>query len=341
MCVAMKPTIKDIASEAGVGLGTVSRVLNDHPRVAASTRDRVLKAIKDLDYTPSSAARSLSGGPTRSIAVIAPFFTRAAFAERLTGIESVASAAGYDLIVYNVDSAEKRDRYLNCVPDRRRVDGVIIISLPPKKKDLLRLAQAEVPIVLLDVNGGSAGPLNCIVTDDVAGGAAATRHLIALGHRRIAFLGDQPAGGFMFRASHDRYQGYCQAMTEAGLPIVASYHVEGPFSRQTAHALALDLLDLPEPPTAIFASSDTQAVGALEAARERGISVPDDLSVVGYDDIELADFFGLTTVRQLLFESGKRSVEMLLQRMTQPRQEPTCQGLPFELIVRGTTSPPR
>jgi DNA-binding LacI/PurR family transcriptional regulator len=337
----MSPTIKDIAEKAGVGLGTVSRVLNNSPRVSDETREKVMQTIAEMNYVPSSAARGLSLGKTLNIAVMAPFFTRSAFVERLQGIESITARHKYDLVVYNAETVEKRDWYYEIVPDPRRVDGVIIISLPPRNKDFPRLAKGSVPVVLLDVNGPAYDGLDRIVINDRLGGYLATNHLIKLGHRRIGFIGDIPQSGFMFTASNDRYEGYCQALSEAGLPVRPEYHLDGTFGRDVARGLALGMLSQSERPTAIFASNDTQALGVIEAARHLSLDVPTDLSVVGYDDIEVADHIGLTTVRQLLFESGKRSVELLLERIKTPAREAVCDVLPIELIVRRTTAPPR
>lgn len=341
MFAHMRPTIKDIAERAGVGLGTVSRVLNDHPRVSETTRAKVMGAVRDLNYVPSLAARGLSMGKTQSIAVIAPFFTRSAFVERLHGIEETTAASGYDLVIYNVDAADKRDRYFRTVPDPRRVDGVIIISLPPSAPDVVRFQRSSVPIVFVDVGNPICEPFDRIVINDVEGGRLATQHLIDLGHRRIGYIGDIPLAGFNFTAGSDRFEGYRQALATAGLDVRPDYHLDGCFGRDVARDLARRMLELPERPTAIFASNDTQAMGVLEAARDLGLDVPGDLSVVGYDDIEMADFLGLTTVRQLLFESGHRSVEALLGRLDDPEGAPACDILPVELIVRRTTAPPR
>ncbi len=341
MFAHMHPTIKDIAERAGVGLGTVSRVLNDHPRVSETTRAKVLGAVRELNYVPSLAARGLSMGKTQSIAVIAPFFTRSAFVERLHGIEETTSANGYDLVIYNVDAVEKRDRYFRTVPDPRRVDGVIIISLPPSASDVARFQRSAVPVVFADVGNPVCEPFDRIVINDIQGGRLATQHLIDLGHRGIGYIGDLPVAGFNFTAGEDRFEGYRRALIGAGLPVRPEHHLDGRFGREVARELARRMLASAGRPTAIFASNDTQALGVIEAAGDLGLDVPGDLSVVGYDDIETADFLGLTTVRQLLFESGRRSVEALLGRLQSPERAPLCDTLPVELIVRRTTAPPR
>lgn len=336
----MPVTIRDIAEKAGVGLGTVSRVINDSPLVSETTRQRVLEVIAELNYSPSPVARSLSLGRTHVIAVIAPFFTRPAFVERLRGVENTIAESPFDLVIYNVENIEKRDLYFRKVPRPERADGVLIISLPPRDEDVTLLTRSQVPIVLIDANHPSLTSFNRVVVDDVAGGRAATQHLIDLGHRRIGYISDPLESPFKFTASYDRYLGYRQALEAAGLPFSEAYHGAGDHGRADARALAHRLLTLPERPTAIFAASDTQAMGVLEAARELRLRVPEDVSVIGYDDIEVAEYLRLTTIRQQLFESGQRGVELLLQVLHTQPDEPICDILPTELVVRGTTAPP-
>jgi LacI family transcriptional regulator len=336
----MSTTIRDVAKRAGVGLGTVSRVLNNSPLVSEKTRQRVLETIVDLDYSPSPIARRLSTGKTQTIAVITPFFTRPAFVERLRGIESSLVESTYDLIIYNVETPERRDACFAEVPRSERVDGLLIVALNPRDADIPQLQSADLPIVLLDANHPSLTFFNRVIVDDVAGGRAATQHLIDLGHRRIGFIGDLLDIRFNFTASPDRYLGYRQALDRAGIPFVPDYYALGIHGRFEARQLAAEMLSLATPPTAIFATSDTQAMGVIEAARDAGIAVPDQLSIVGYDDIEIAEFLGLTTVRQLLFESGERGVQLLLRALADPQAEPCCEVMQTELVIRATTAPP-
>ncbi|MGQ0600525.1 MAG: LacI family DNA-binding transcriptional regulator [Anaerolineales bacterium] len=337
----MATTIRHVAQKAGVGLATVSRVINHSPLVSPATRQRVLDVIAELNFVPSPTARRLSLGRTLTIAVITPFFTRPAFVERLRGVESVVADSEYDLVLYNVESSERRDHYFRSVPRRERTDGVLIISLPPRNEDVPYLSESPVPVVLIDANHPSLTGLNRMIVDDVDGGRQAVQHLIQLGHRRIGYISDGFHTPFNFTASYDRYQGYLHALELTGIPVRSDYHAQGDHGRAEAKRLALQMLCLPERPTGIFAASDTQAMGVMEAARELGLAVPDDLSVVGYDDIEVAEYLGLTTVRQLLFESGQRGVNLLLRVLSSPPGAPVCEVLPTELIVRRTTAPPR
>jgi len=331
-------TIRDVARYAGVGVGTVSRVLNDSPEVRPSTRDKVLSAIEALDYTPNPIARRLSLGKTLTIAVIAPFFTRPSVVERLRGIEHVIADSEYDLIVFNVETGKRRDAYFHNVSRRERVDGLIIISLLPRDSDVQRLQQGGTPVVLVDV---SHPAFSQVIVDDLKGGRQATQHLLDLGHCKIGFLSDYEDSSFYFTANRDRYAGYCRALMDAGLRLRPEYSVHGVHSRSSAFEMAMRLLNLPDRPTGIFATNDTLAIGVLEAAQEMGLDVPRDLSVIGYDDIEIAEYLQLTTIRQSLFESGAEGIRLLLQEIESLPQRPTQIQLPTELVTRETTAAPQ
>jgi DNA-binding LacI/PurR family transcriptional regulator len=331
-------TIYDVAKQAGVGIGTVSRVLNDSPHVREETRQRVLAAIEALDYIPSPIAQRLSLRKTLTIGVVVVFLTRPSVIERLRGIESVVAESEYDLTVYNVETPARRDAYFQNIPSGHRVDGLIVISLAPSDADVDRFARAGLPVTLVDTRHPA---LPRIVVDDVHGGYLATRHLIELGHRRIAFVGDPLHMAFNFTSSRDRHEGYANALADCGIPYQPEYHQAGDHGQETARRLTHALLQLPEPPTAIFAASDTQAFGVLQAARDLGRRVPDDLSVVGYDDIEAAEYLNLTTIHQPLYESGLRGIDLLLQTIDDPTVAARAERLPVHLVVRSTTTEPR
>lgn len=331
------PTIRDVARLAGVSPGTVSRVLNDNPLVAEATRARVLQAVAELDFKPNLIARRLSIRKTLRIAVIVPFFTRPSTVERLDGIVNSLSESQYDVLIHNVKTPDQRDHYFRQVPHREHVDGVIIVSLPPLPEQIDFLAHCGVPVVFLDTHPPVLEGFDRVVAQDVNGGQLATRCLIALGHRRVGFIGDLPTLAFQFTSSPDRAKGYQQALQEAGLSCRPEYYAEDQHGRATARSQARAMLALPQPPTAIFAASDTQAMGALAAARELGLRVPDDLSVIGYDDIEIAEFLGLSTVCQHLYQSGQAATELLLERIVDPQLEPRTISQPVEVITRSTT----
>jgi LacI family transcriptional regulator len=331
----MSPTIYDVARHAGVGIGTVSRVLNDSPQVSEVTRQKVLAAIEELDYHPSPIAQRLSLRKTLTIGVITPFFTRPAFVERLRGVEAALTESKYDLTLYNVETTDKRDACFRELPTSQRFDGLLIIALPPTDEDVSHFHQAGIPVVLIDAYHPA---LSCVLTDDVKGGYMATQHLIELGHTRIAYISDPLESPFRFTSSLHRYQGYQQALDEAGIPFRLEYHRWAEHGEEQARDMAYHLLNLNEPPMAIFAASDTQAMGVIQAARDTDLRIPEDLSVIGYDDIQAAEYMGLTTIRQLLFESGQRGVELLLETLENSQTEPMHKVLPTELIVRDTTA---
>jgi len=332
-------TIADVAAHAGVGAGTVSRVLNDSPRVSERTRARVLAAIEVLDYRPNPLAQGLSRGRCQTLGVVVPFFTHASAVERLRGVVAALDGSRYDLVLFNVESPVHRDEHFATLTRRDRADGLLVMSLPPPAGALARLGEAKVPIVLLD----SEGPgVPVVVTDDVEGGRLATEHLIALGHRRVAFIGDEPGNPLGFTSSAAREKGFHETMAAAGLSVGPDDVRHGPHVRPVARALAEEILAGADHPTAVFAASDTQALGVLEAARAAGLDVPGDLSVVGFDDIEVSSYAGLTTVRQPLFESGRLAAELLLESLA--AADPlggSEHRLDLELVVRQTTAPPR
>jgi len=329
-------TIADVAKMAGVGAGTVSRVLNDSPRVKATTRAKVMAAIEALDYRPNPMARGLPRGRCQTVGVVVPFFTHASAVERMRGVVAGLESSRYDLVLFNVESPAHRDEHFASLSRRDRADGLLVTSIPPPEGSLDRLAAAGVPVVLLDARGDS---VPAVVTDDVEGGRIATQHLLALGHERIAFIGDAPDNPFGFTSSRDRERGYVEAMAMGGVRERPGYVCHGPHVRSVARRLTEGLLALEEPPTAIFAASDTQALGVLEAVRSAGLRVPRDLSVVGFDDIEVSGYAGLTTVQQPLYESGRKAISLLLEALEGPLPQIEHE-LPLELIVRETTGAP-
>jgi LacI family transcriptional regulator len=330
--------IADVAARAQVGVATVSRVLNGNVNVSPATRARVLEAIALLDYRPSSVARNLSLRRTLVIGVVVPFFTSPSAVERIRGIVTALEGSPYDLALFDVESADRQRRAFDLLGRGDRADGLLVVSLVPPDEELGRLQAARLPTVLVDAPHAS---LPNVVVDDVAGGEMATRHLVELGHRAIAFVGDKPPDPFRFHSSRDRTTGYERALERAGIPLRPDYVRAGTHSRHVARSIAEELLRLADPPTAIFAASDIQALGVLEAARALGLDVPGDLSVIGFDDIDVASYAGLTTVHQPLFDSGHRGAELLLEVLAGVPPSATTETMPLELVVRSTTGPRR
>ncbi|GAB4526171.1 MAG: substrate-binding domain-containing protein [Anaerolineales bacterium] len=333
-------TIRDVARAAGVSPGTASRALNNSPLVAEATRQAVLEAARRLNYQPNIMARRLSLGKTLTIAILAPFFTRPAFVARLRGIVQALQDTSYDLLIHNIDNPESRTQVFEQMLRTRRVDGAIIISLPLDAGTRAIISQSETPVVLIDTPSSADLAVSQVSVDDVAGGAQAVRHLLTLGHRRIAFLGDRADPYFEFTSSKHRHVGYCQALREAGLEPETRYYQECEISRTAARQAALQLLRCSPRPTAIFAASDTQAMGVLEAARATGFKVPEDLSVIGYDDLDVAEHIQLSTVHQQLVASGERGARLLLAHLHDPNAPVTRETLTTHVVARRTTAPP-
>jgi LacI family transcriptional regulator len=326
-------TIGEVAQKAGVGVGTVSRVLNGSAAVREGTRRRVLDAIAALDYRPSPVARALSTGRTMAVGVVAPFFTQPSVVERLRGVSRELSAAGYQLVLFGVERPEHVQKTLSAPTLRGRMDGVLCVSLAPADAEIARLEASRVPVVLVD----RAHPrLPSITVDDREGGRIAARHLLALGHRRIAFVGDVEENRFGFEASAHRREGFEQELAGAGCVLAPDLRVLRPYGRETARAAAAELLGGPAPPTAVFAASDVQAIGVLEAAQAAGVPVPEALSVVGFDDIEAAGLCGLTTVAQPLEESGAQGAALMVRVLE--GEAAAGRTLELRLVERGSTA---
>ncbi len=337
-----RATISDVAAASGVGVGTVSRVINGAANVRQATRDHVLKVIDQLGYRPSHLAAALSRGTQRSVAIVVPHLTRPSVVERLAGALAVLDAEEYDTVVCSADSPARRDSFLAALTRKDRTDGVIIMSLPISQPQLAAVRRASIPLVAVDV---TLRGVPQTVIDDTAGGRLATEHLLSLGHKRIGFVGDlvrrMTKSTFGFTASEQRLAGYREALAAAGLPRCQSLIRLGPYGAANAEAMTTELLKLPDPPTAIFASSDTQAMGVLAAADRMGLRVPGELSVVGFDDIELAALIGLTTVRQPLEQSGLEGARRLSALLRGEQVTPLRQVLDLQVVQRNTSTHPR
>ena len=333
----MRPTIYDVAHKAGVGIGTVSRVLNNSGKVSAATRKVVNDAIVALGYKPNSIARQLSlKTRIRNIGVIMqPFVHYQSFIEQLRGMQKALNdrAPDYELVLYTVSSLEHYRERLGTIVQMAMVEG-LILTLDLSEEQLDMLGNAKLPIVGINHLANPSWP--SITSNDFEGGYLATSHLIELGHRRIAYVGDRFVEDYTLNTSRQRFLGFRQALQDAGLPLSDDYLQLGTFGFDEAKAHATRLFTQTTPPTAIFAMSDIQALGCIAAAKESGLLVPDDVSVIGYDDLELSYHTGLTTVRQHLELAGRKAVEYLLAVIGGDEQKPPRLP-PLEVIKRQST----
>ncbi len=335
-------SIKDVAASVGVSTATVSRALRGLPRVSDETRVRVLKAAAELDYVASPSAAGLATGQTRAVGVIVPFVTRWFYGSVIQGAEELLREAGYDLLLYNLGGDQAaRDRVFRGHLLRKRVDAVLVLSLTPTDAEVASLARLDRPVAAV---GATVDGWASVGIDDVATARIAMRHLIGLGHRRIGYVGGSLEEQLDFAAPLDRLTGYRDAMVEAALPIDPCWEVVGDFTVRGGLAATRLLLEADPRPTAVFAASDEMAVGAVHAVREAGLRVPEDVSVIGIDDHEMAEFFELTTVAQPVHEQGQLAATLLLEALDADPDGPAHPReitVPTRLVVRRTTAPPQ
>ncbi len=332
---SMPVTIYDVAKAAGVGISTVSRVLNENNNVRAETRHRVLETIEVLGYKPNILARNLSRSHVQTVGAVLSYLTSPFQVNVLHGIERFLAQEGLDLTIFSMESPRRRETLLENLSHGRRCDGLIVISFAPQERFLHRFQRYHIPVVIADYQ---AEGLPSVFVDNVAGGYLATKHLLGLGHTQIGYILDHtepPNGSGGNEPGADRQRGYQQALQEAGIPFDPLLVVtSGQHNREQGAAAAEVLLNRGKAITAVFAASDLIALGLMEYARKQGLRIPGDLSVVGYDDIELASFAGLTTVRQPMQEMGRQAAEILWRQMQGEEVWKISWQLPVELVVR-------
>ena len=327
------PTIYDVAKRAGVSITTVSRMLNDPNRVNSETQKRILKSIDELGFVPKAEARARAMQKNGRIGVISPFFTAPSFIQRLRGIAGALSPKNFELVVYTVDSTDHLQRYLSTLPLTGNLDGLIILSLPIGDNETRRLIDHGMPAVLVEYPHPK---LSCVEIDDVEGGRMAAAYLLGKGHRRIAFLGDTDLPEYSLHPVSLRLSGFRKVLKEAAIDLPEAFVRLAPYSQEQTRQVAGVLLSLPEPPTAIFAATDFQALGVLKAARQLNLKVPEQLAVIGFDDLDMAEYEDLTTISQHLDESGRLAVEILIAQIESPSRLPRHIKIPLTIIERAS-----
>ncbi len=320
--MAEKLTIMDIARLAGVSTATVSRVLNQKQDVDPKTRERILRIMEEQGFVPNIAASGLAGKRSRLLGALVPSLTWPLVPELMRGVGEVVGSTSYELILYSItDVNHEKDRsdVIDRIVGTRLVAGLLAVFPGASAKHLADLHSHDFPVVLIDDQGKLPENTPWISVDNRMGAYEATRHLIRLGHRRIAHI----QGPLKYQVSHDRYEGYCEALNDFGISLDSSLVREGDFEPPSGRVCANAFFDLPvdRRPTAIFAGSDYMAYGAITAAEQRGLRVPEDIAVVGFDDNPLSAHLepALTTVRQPFYEMGRRASEILLALVDAPR----------------------
>lgn len=325
-------TIRDVAVLAGVSHQTVSRVINDNERVNPETRSRVEAAITELGYQPNAIARFMSQGRTTTLACISPNLTDYTFASIIEGAETEARNNGYFVITASAPDSSSFTTLIRQLVDSRRTEGLLVIN--PYIDDRSKFLPQEVPIVLIGAHPRNRSS-SSVMLDEQGAGRMATEHLLSLGHQNIAMI----TGPLVEDCVQDRLVGYKLALHNNGLEYNPSLIIEGDWSATSGnHAIDI-LLSSKQKFTALFAQNDRMAVGAIHAMRQHGFRVPEDVSVIGFDDMPLASYFDppLTTIRQDFFCSGCEAVRLLINSLEQPDQPPKQTRLPAELIIRQST----
>ena len=328
-------TIGDVARHAGVSVATVSRALRNLPNVAPSTRLRVERAAHELQYTADPTAARLAAGKTSTVAVAVPVLDHWYFAKVVAGVEAVLSEAGLDLLLYSVPTEVDRTRFFHGRGAWwRRGDGVILVDVAFRRNEAERLATINGPSI---VTVGSRNPeFSSVTIDDRAAAREASDHLIARGHSRVGLIWVQRPAGLQFELARLRREGYRAALASAGIEADPGLEVCGSSSPEGGRQAMAQLLERPDPPTAVFAVTDEMAFGAIDEARRRGLRVPEDLAVVGFDDHDLAAMFRLTTVRQELDQVGAAAARLLLTSLSAPTGSEHV-VLPTSLVVRASS----
>ncbi len=332
----MAITIRDVAREAGVSTATVSRALRGLPNVDDSTRARVQRVAANLDYVISPSASRLASGRTGSIAVVTPYVARWFFATIMSGIEVVMQNAGMDVLLMTVDPPQALQRRPLGSRLRRRVDGALVLVLPPDDGQLQEVLDLEIPTSLIGV---SVPDVPSITIDDVLAARIAARHLVDLGHRRIGIIGGEPIKG-VFTAEHDRLTGFLSVLAEAKIEFDPLLEAFGYFTIHGGEQAMNALLTLPDRPTAVLAFSDEMAFGAMRSLRHHGLTPGVDVSLIGIDGHEMSEYLDLTTVAQPVAELGRLAAESLLEQITKGLRTLDTESIrvPTQLIARGSTA---
>jgi DNA-binding LacI/PurR family transcriptional regulator len=327
-----RPTIRDVAREAGVSHQTVSRVINQSETVLPETRVRVQEAIEALGFRPSAIARSMAQGRTSTLACIAPNLTDFTFASIIEGAEHKARQLGYFLLSSSAEDPEAFHTLVDQLVGHSRVDGLLVIN--PYADERYKFISSNFPVVFVGARARKGGN-DSVSLDDHKAAYDATRHLIELGHRNIAHI----SGPIEEDCSTDRSNGYLRAMEEAGLPVDPSTIINGDWSATSGRDALFHLADQGQLPTAVFAQNDRMALGVLSAAREIGVKVPAQLAVIGIDDMPLSSYFDppLTTMHQDMPLIGQEAARMLIRSIDHPSKRHRHIKLSAQLVVRQST----
>lgn len=331
--VTNKPTIKDVAKKANVSVATVSRILNNLDGYSEETRKKVMDVIEEIGYQRNAIARNLKINESRTIGVLLPRVDTLFYIKIINGIQDYASLNNYSVITCTVGrDGNQITEYLNTLAERQ-VDGMIVCSLPPKSQYDKKIVESNIPSILVSTLSYRYS-IPYVKVDDYQASYAGTQYLIENGHKNIALLGGKREDPI---AGAPRLQGFIQALKDNGLPVNEKFIKHNGFSFNDGIVSMEQLLKEKDRPTAIFATCDEIAIGALTVAHRQGLKVPDDISIIGYDNTIVSEmcYPTLTTIGQPLYEMGKKSVEMLIKKISQNTKIESV-IMPFEIIERET-----
>jgi len=333
------PTIKEIAKRSKVSIGTVSNVINNSAVVSPRRRERVLAAIRELDYHPNHVARSLKVRQTRMLGMVISDITNPFFPQLVRGAEDVALKHNYLLITFNTDDKVEREKQVLSVLRARRVDGILLVVAPSSGNHghILNAVRAGIPTVCLDRLPPGVN-VDSVSVDNIGGTRSCIQHLLALGHRKIAII----TGPKVLQTARERLEGYTRALEEAKIPVKSELIREGDYRIESGHTLGRELLASGDRPSALFVSNNMMALGVLRAMEELGLQCPKDVAVAMFDDFPLAEAFRprLTAVAQPAYSIGYRGAELLIQRIEKRKTDsaPTRISLATELKIRDSTA---
>ena len=324
--------IVEIAKKAGVSPATVSRALRGMHHVNERTRKKIIEAAQLLDYPirPDLLPASDSAR-TNTIGVIAPFISRWYFSQALAGIEQALREAGMDLLLYNFAQVDARQRVFQTKKLVGKVDGLIVISLPPTEKEFDQILNLGIPVSLM---GTLNDRCSCVSIDDVKGAEMATQHLIDMGHRDIGIMVGQNAFAYNFEVADQRLTGFKNVLAENDIEFNPDWQITADFDSHTSEIAMDEFLRKKKLPTAIFCQSDEMAYGAVTSIRKKGLRVPEDISVMGYDDHEYANLVGLTTVAQPVQFLGQLAASQIMARIEKPTSSIAKMKVPTSLVIR-------
>lgn len=326
-----KVNIYDVAKKAGVGIGTVSRVLNKSNKVKEETRVKVLKVIKELNYRPNRFAQNLARQKANAVAVIVPSFIDHFFVEVLKGIQDSLEEENIDLILHKIDLNENRMKKIMDIVHSRKVDGIAALTMDISETEDQELKDSGIPVVLADE---FSADFHSIYFDDLKGAEMAVDYLASLDHSRIAFVN----GDINSLHGQKRLEGVKKSFKKNNIIIDQKLIKDGDFYVEDGYQSMQEIFELPEAkwPTAVFAASDNQAIGVLQAVEEKGLKAPDDIAVIGYDNIELAKYLKLTTIWQPMYQLGYLTIEVLLKAINGELKDIYHKELELKLVKRET-----